>query len=116
ANAVVHLDVVLQHMAEDQQVEHGREHRGGHGLETHLPETQDFLVEQCAPARHAAALSRGRLGTRASQPSGAWPAMTLRNTSSRSARRISMSCTSTPAWRSSARKCSTSCASCATIC
>jgi hypothetical protein len=42
--------MAFEHMAEDQQVQHGREHRRGHGLEAHLPEAQHFLVEQGLPA------------------------------------------------------------------
>lgn len=74
--------MVFEHMAEDQQVQHRSDHRRGHRLETHFPETQNFLVEQHAPTAHGVALcAAGRLGTWDSQPGAAWAAMTLRNTS-----------------------------------
>ena len=59
---VEHRDVRLQHMREDQQVQQRRQHRRRDRLEAHLPEAQQLLVEQRAPAaaqrRHGAAPER----------------------------------------------------------
>src|SRR5256885_1477679 len=93
-------------MAEDQQIEHGREHGCGHGLEADLPETQHFLLEQGLPAVHA------------ETPCEVWPCsfITWMKTSSRSARRISTSSGTTEPSRSAASRRSTSLASLAGIC
>src|SRR5690606_33373396 len=85
ADAVEDLDTVLQDMPEDQQVQEGRDDRGGKRLEPDLGEAQHLLVEQGQEASH----------TRDSR-------MIDTNTSSRSACSSSISSMRQPASRSAA--------------
>ena len=54
--------MVLQHRAEDHQVEDGGKHRRADGLEADLPEAQHFLVEQRRRAGEDAVGNRRRWG------------------------------------------------------
>src|SRR5690606_16308798 len=42
----IHMHPAFQHMGEDEQVEQGGEHGGGNRLESHLPESLQFLAQQ----------------------------------------------------------------------
>ena len=53
AHVVVHLHMVLQGMAEYQQIQHGIEHRAANRLEGDLPKSQHLFVDQGLQAGHA---------------------------------------------------------------
>src|SRR5690606_14699486 len=83
--AAVDLHALLQHMGEDQQVEHGCEYRRGDSLEGNLPETQQLFVEERTEST--------------AELHAVLPFITSRKTSSRSGLPISRSCRVQPAWR-----------------
>src|SRR5664279_5516837 len=119
ADRAEHPDAAFEHVAKDEQVEDGREHRRGHRLEAHLPEAQHLLVEQRPRASKRARFGRHaqhRVRRHAAALAGVAPCMISMNTSSRSARPISRSSGSQPAACSTRSIDSTSRASCAFSC
>ena len=92
AHPVVHLHMLFEHVTKNHQVHHRSEHRCSHGLETDFPKAQHLFVKEHGPAGHHACA-----------PVSSLLCITSRNTSSKSALRISTSCACKPASRTAAR-------------